>query len=211
VTVPVLAGLEASGTPAAWRAAGFAVHDGIVTIGRVPVSVGAEGRGISAWTLSGTEPVSAVDGLPTRVVAAAPAPEPRDHPNTATRIDHLVVWSPHSDRTVAAFGAIGLVPRRVREDARPGFRQTFFRTGEVIVELVAAAHEDDAAPDAPARFFGIACTVADLDACAARLGDALGPVKDAVQPGRRIATLRGRELGLDVAIAFMDDEPEAST
>ena len=31
----------------------------------------------------------------------------------------------------------------------------------------------------------------DLDACARLLGDALGAVKDAVQPGRRIATLPG--------------------
>ena len=88
----------------------------------------------------------------------------------------------------------------MREDARPGFRQTFLRAGEVIVELVAA----DRPPAAgPARFYGIACTVSDLDACAALLGDRLGEVKPAVQSGRRIATLRGRDIGLDVAIAFM--------
>jgi hypothetical protein len=32
---------------------------------------------------------------------------------------------------------------------------------------------------------------------------ACNPPKDAVQPGRRIATLRTRELGLSVPIAFM--------
>jgi hypothetical protein len=42
----------------------------------------------------------------------------------------------------------------------------------------------------------------DLDALAARLGDKLGPIRDAVQPGRRIATLR-REAGSSVPIAFM--------
>ena len=71
----------------------------------------------------------------------------------------------------------------MRDDARPGLRQTFLRAGEVILELVAARRsEPPAAPDPAARFFGIACTVADLDACAILLGDALGSVKDAVQP-----------------------------
>jgi hypothetical protein len=53
------------------------------------------------------------------------------------------------------------------------------------------------------RFWGLAMTVADIDACAALLGDRLGPVKDAVQPGRRIATLRHEACGLTVPIAFM--------
>jgi hypothetical protein len=49
-------------------------------------------------------------------------------------------------------------------------------------------------------------TVADLDALAARLGDHLGRIKDAVQPGRRIATLSGA-AGLGEAVAFMSPEP----
>jgi serine/threonine protein kinase len=57
----------------------------------------------------------------------------------------------------------------------------------------------------PARFFGIACTVSDLAACADLLGDRLGEVKPAVQLGRSIATLRGRDIGLEVAIAFMSE------
>ena len=41
--------------------------------------------------------------------------------------------------------------------------------------------------------------------CPSSYGEHLGRIKDAVQPGRRIATLRHRDLGLSVAIAFMDD------
>jgi hypothetical protein len=44
--------------------------------------------------------------------------------------------------------------------------------------------------------------VDDLEAAAERLGDRLGRVKDAVQPGRRIATVR-REAGLGVPLALM--------
>jgi len=43
----------------------------------------------------------------------------------------------------------------------------------------------------------------DLDLAAHRLGEALGTVKDAVQPGRRIATVRTKELGISVPIALM--------
>ncbi len=54
----------------------------------------------------------------------------------------------------------------------------------------------------PARLWGVTAVVEDLDALAARLGDRLGAPGDAVQPGRRIATLR-REAGLGVPLAFM--------
>jgi hypothetical protein len=199
MTEPALVGLDASGTPEAWRAAGFDVRDDTVTIGHVAIRIGHDHGGIGAWTLTGIAPTVAVDGLPT-TVASEPPPEPAVHPNGATLIDHLVVWTPDDHRTVEALTTIGLEVKRVREDARPGFRQTFLRAGEVIIELVAA---DRAPAGGPARFFGIACTVAHLDACAALLGDALGAIKPAVQPGRRIATLRGRAIGLDVAIAFM--------
>ena len=57
-------------------------------------------------------------------------------------------------------------------------------------------------PGGPARLWGISFAVRDLDATAAALGDLLGSVRDAVQAGRRIATLR-REAGLGPAIAFM--------
>jgi hypothetical protein len=45
--------------------------------------------------------------------------------------------------------------------------------------------------------------VADLEATAALLGEALGPTKDAVQEGRRIGTLRHKQVGVSVATAFM--------
>ena len=201
MTAPALVGLDAAGTSEAWGAAGFTVVDGVVTIGHVAVRVGVGEKGLAAWALTGIPDTTNIDGLPTRVTDDAP-PEPVEHPNGASLIDHLVVWSPDDARTIEAFTDLGLEVKRVREDARPGFRQTFLRAGEVIVELVAA----DRPPAAgPARFFGIACTVSDLAACADLLGDRLGDVKPAVQPGRSIATLRGRDIGLEVAIAFMSE------
>ena len=61
-------------------------------------------------------------------------------------------------------------------------------------------------PDGPARFWGLVVIVSDLDALALELGERLGTVRDAVQPGRRIAPLRP-SAGLGPALAFMDPEP----
>jgi hypothetical protein len=69
----------------------------------------------------------------------------------------------------------------------------------VILEVVGPPQPTE---DGPARFFGLAWTVADLDATAAYLGDRLHPAKEAVQKGRRIATL-DRTAGSTVAHAFM--------
>jgi len=116
-------------------------------------------------------------------------------------VDHLVVMSPDPDRTTKALAAHGVEPRRQRHTDQygPPFTQTFFRLGRPILELIGPATP---AGSEPARFYGVAFTVDDLDATAALLGDRLGRVKEAVQPGRRIATLR-REAGAGIPLAFM--------
>ena len=96
--------------------------------------------------------------------------------------------TPDLDRTTAALGAVGLEARRTRE-AGGGRQQRFFRLGEVILELVGPA---EPAGEGPAAFWGLAFTVADIDATAAHLAGRIGEPKAAVQPGRRIATLRHR-------------------
>jgi hypothetical protein len=57
--------------------------------------------------------------------------------------------------------------------------------------------------DGPAAFWGLTLVSADLDATRAALGDELiGAPRDAVQAGRRIATVR-RSAGLGTAVAVM--------
>ena len=51
-------------------------------------------------------------------------------------------------------------------------RQAFFRMGEVVLEVVGGAEPDPGG--GPARFFGIAITVEDLDAAVERAGDRIG-------------------------------------
>jgi catechol 2,3-dioxygenase-like lactoylglutathione lyase family enzyme len=128
------------------------------------------------------------------------------------RIDHVVAFTPDLERSIAALEAAGLDFRRLREGPTPGgaMRQGFFRLGEEILELIEAPEGTKIAgdPDGPARLWGISFLVEDLDATAAQLGELLGSPRDAVQPGRRIATLR-HEAGLGLAASFITPGPGA--
>lgn len=205
---PTLAELTIGDEPEAWRAAGFTVDgSGIAVVGSVRLRLAGrdDGKRIRAWALRDVPSATdSVDGLPTEVADVAVPNAGSAHPNGVTSIDHLVVLSPDLDRTTAALEAIGIRARRTRhvDPEQYGFeaRQVFFRLGEVVLELIGA---DQPTGDGPASFFGLAYTVNDIDALPARYGEHLGRVKDAVQPGRRIATLRHKELDLSVATAFM--------
>jgi hypothetical protein len=211
--VPTLVALDVHDDPDAWRAAGFAVAPtgacrvGAVTFHLSPPPAGGRG-GIAGWTIDGLAAgVTELDGIATSPSPGGPADvgEAPVHPNGARALDHVVVSSPDLDRTIAAFEEAGLEARRVRDTEASGrpLRQVFFRPGEAIIELVGPPEPSGTGPS---RFFGLAFTVDDLDAAAAHLGDHLGAAREAVQQGRRIATVRG-SAGLGVPVAFMSTEP----
>jgi hypothetical protein len=201
---PELRTLTVADDPATWRRLGFTVGDDRrATVGGIELELAgpAAGRGITAWALSGVELDGELDGLPTHVVAAAAPPATGDHPNGAVAIDHVVVTTPDVERTFAALAAAGLDLRRVRETDGPQgpVRQGFYRVGGALLEVAGPV---TASGGGPAAFWGLVIVVEDLDALAGRLGDDLGTARDAVQPGRRIATLRA-SAGASVAVAFM--------
>lgn len=204
---PVLSGLRITDPPESWRALGFYVERNTLRLGDVCVELaGTEARPgrIVAWELAGIDPVESIDGLVTEVAPVSRAPRPTQHPNGALGLDHVVITTPDFDRSSTVLAEVGLELRRVRE-APGGIRQGFRRLGQTILELVEVRDAPD--PAGSARFWGVVVIVQDLDALAQRLGSDLGPPKAAVQPGRRIATLR-RSAGLGPAVAFMTPEPE---
>jgi hypothetical protein len=201
--------------PAAWREVGFDVDDeGRCTIGTVLVRLtpGVLPPGIVGWSVRGLE-TTELDGLPTeRSDAPARGPAPA-HPNGVRSIDHLVVFTADRARTSTALEAAGLRLRRLRDEPTPagGGHQAFFRLGEVILEVIEYGSESPRAGDraAPARFWGLAFGVEALDRASEHLGDRLSEPRDAVQPGRTIATLR-RSAGVAVPMAFMTPGPGAA-
>jgi len=191
--------------PAAWERLGFALRDGDVVLGATRIRPTGAGGGIERWTLAGVGDV-ALDGLATGMVddANGSDPEPVEHPNGAVRIDHVVARTPSLDRTVAALDDAGLELRRTRE-AGGGVRQGFVWVGDTILELVEAPGTD---PAAPAAFWGLVVVVEDIERAAALAGDALGDVRDAVQAGRRIATVR-ESAGVGLPLALMTPHVKA--
>jgi hypothetical protein len=201
-----------------WGALGFAVEADCTVIGDVRIrfagreptadqrSASRSGSGLLRWSLRGVSS-SDLDGIPTSVSRSEPPTHAAPHPNGVFAIDHVVVFSPQLDRTVGALRASGLDLRRIREEPTPAGapRQAFFRLGAEILEVIQLPRERlDAAggPDAPARLWGLALMAADIDATVARLAPHVGEARDAVQEGRRIATVR-RSAGLAVPVALM--------
>ena len=187
-------------SPDAWAALGFAVEGDLCVIGetRIRLATEASGTGLAGWSLRGVESTE-LDGLAT-TFSERPPPVAPEHPNGVTAIDHVVAITPDLDRTVEALEAAGLDLRRIRDEPTPAGapRQAFFRLGGVILEVV----QEPSKGDGPAFFWGLALIAPDLDATVATLGERAGEVRDAVQPGRRIATLR-RSAGLAIPVALM--------
>ncbi len=194
--------------PERWSGLGFTVSEDCVQIGAVRVRLAGEeaGRGIVGWSLRGISS-TALDGLATTLSQSQLPGAPPQHDNGIGAIDHVVGMTPALDRSVRVLEEAGLQLRRIREEPTPAGapRQAFFRLGEEILEIVqepeqAIARHGD--PDRGARLWGLALVAEDLDRTIRALSGQLGEVRSAVQPGRRIVTLK-RSAGLAVPVALM--------
>lgn len=107
-------------------------------------------------------------------------------------IDHVVLLVPELEGAISRFDRIGLHPRlRMEVAGRPA---VFYRAGPVI-EVVES-------PVRQASIYGLAVTADDsLESLAIEWksrGLAIGDVKDAIQPGRRIMTVHDLDAGFAV-------------
>lgn len=202
--------LTVADSPAAWDALGFAVEGDVCLVGEVRIRLAGAGagagKGLVGWSVRGLATTD-LDGLPTTRSEREAAGEAPAHPNGVTGLDHVVAITPALERTVAALQAAGLDLRRIREEPTPAGapRQAFFRLGGSILEVIQEppeAIERGGGAERPAFFWGLALIASDLETTVAGLGDRVSEIRDAVQPGRRIATLR-RGAGLSVPIALM--------
>jgi hypothetical protein len=178
--------IEIGDAPERWAALGFAPRDGVCEVGGVRLLLAGGEPGIHRIgfdRLAAEHP----DGLPFLSGGEAATGDP-PQPNGAVAVDHVVTLTDDLERTCDALVEAGLHLARLD----PPY--AFLPARTLLVEVV----ERGAAP----TLWGLVVSVADLDAAAALLGDRLGTPGDAVQPGRRIATVR-RDAGLSVALALM--------
>jgi hypothetical protein len=199
--------LTVADSPGAWSALGFDVEGETCVVGdvRIRLAGASAGRGLVGWSLRGIERTE-LDGLSTaRSERPAPDERPR-HANGVIAIDHVVAITPALERTVAALRDAGLDLRRIREEPTPAGapRQAFFRLGPTILEVVQEPAEatERAGGDRLAFFWGLAFVAPDLDATVAGLGERVSEIRSAIQPGRRIASLR-RSAGLALPVALI--------
>jgi catechol 2,3-dioxygenase-like lactoylglutathione lyase family enzyme len=210
---PTLDELTVADTPEAWRASGFQVDGDTCVVGDVRIRLAGldGGKGLAGWSLREIVEEAELDGLPTTRSDRPPPGEEPLHPNGVMALDHVVAITPDLDRTVTALEGAGLDLRRIREEPTPAGapRQAFFRLGAPILEVVQEpeeAIERAGGVDRPAFFWGLAFVAPDLDGTVASLGDRVSEIRDAVQPGRRIATVR-RSAGLAVPVALITPPP----
>ncbi len=219
--MPQLRRLLIGDAPTAWTAAGFRVTTdnagSSTTIGTIAIGFVDDAEpGIQGWELADDDTGSApsadsaagtgripdhIDGIAT-TTTGDPAPQPIEHPNGVSRLDHVVVLTPDLARTIAALEAAGFEQRRTRDvpGTDPVRRQVFLWAGEPILEVVGTVEPTG---DGPSRLWGLALTTDDLDGAADLLGPKITEPKDAVQPGRRIATIDTRTLGIGPGLALM--------
>lgn len=214
--MPTIDEIELADEPQRWAQLGFAVEGEVCRLAGVSLRLSGarEGEGIRGWSLRGLVGEQ-LDGLPTTRSERPATPPALPHANGAVSIDHVVAISPSLDRSVEALQAAGLDLRRIREEPTPAGapRQAFFRLGREILEVV--QEPDDVLQaggglERPARFWGLAVLVDDIDAAVAAVAPHAGAPRAAVQPGRRIATL-GRSAGLAVPLALITREQDRAS
>ena len=112
-------------------------------------------------------------------------------------IDHVVVMTNNLERTCEAVTEVTGCPlKRVREVGET--RQGFHRVGEggVILEVV------ERADVSRTSLWGLVIATPSFDDLVQAAGDLVSEPKDAVQPGRRISTVKAK-AGLGIPVALM--------
>lgn len=164
-------------------------------------SPSATGSCVTGWTIvSDRQEISTVDGVTTRVISEPLGGFDRKHELQVQSIDHIVITTGSLDRTCGAIAEQLSLPLKRIRDAGHGVRQGFHRAGSIILEIV---ERPDLAPETAAEIWGVVFVVEDLDGAVTWLGpDAIGAPRDAVQSGRRIASMK-KDVGLGLPVALM--------
>ncbi|NLA37396.1 MAG: hypothetical protein GX868_17160 [Actinobacteria bacterium] len=211
---PAVIEVHVPGSINTWADLGFDVTEGVVALERCSVRPAMERLALGIATSGpkrGGTAAGASRELPAHwlgipLVKVHPhtrsASTPSPHRNGVRGVDHIVVMTTDLDATVAAIHSMGWEIRRQRPTTMLGFEvvQLFVWAGAALLEVVCASEPNEFIREPV--LWGVSLAADDLDATVEFLGERIGAPRDAVQKGRRIATVRrrGTDLGLEVAI-----------
>lgn len=185
--------LAVGGPVEPWRRLGLHLDsENSCRIGQVNLLVDVHSpSGSLTWAFD--RPLAAINGIRSEIARRPSAFISSDY----SSVDHVVVMTDSLERTSSELFEIArLDQRRVRE-VGDGVRQAFHRSGEVIIEVVQTRST------VGSSLWGFVLVADEFDDVVTKLGEAvLAAPKPAVQPGRRIATVRGA-VGLGVNVALM--------
>ena len=163
--------------------------------------------GLISWGWSELpEGVTEVAGIPAFVWEKRKVDdESSHHKNTVVSVDHIVLHTNNKDKIKAKLRALGMEPRRERSDIYPDMTQIFYRPGNgPILEVVANDHFSDVN-----YLWGATLVVEDMKCAKKELGNYATEPKSALQPGRKIMTLRHDSLHFRTNMAFMTPHVKA--
>ena len=197
---PTIAELHVGDDPTAWERLGFCINENRSLIGRTEVVFSDGPRGIHSWVLRNSMP-SQFGSIPT-TLTENPVPNPSAaHPNGSIGFHHVVLMVPAFDIGKTALSNAGVQVEQGRPfgSTEKAMLRSAPKMGDIELELIGPESEDRSRHW---QLWGLVVAVSDIDATSELLGDLLGQVKPAVQPHRRIATLK-KEAELGVAVAFL--------
>jgi catechol 2,3-dioxygenase-like lactoylglutathione lyase family enzyme len=126
-----------------------------------------------------------------------------------TGLDHLVIRTPDPERAIALYaGRLGLSLRLDRSYPEWGARLTFFRCGDLTIEL---AHDlKRGIGDGEDRLWGLSWRVADVVGAQRRLAAAgveVSQVRAGRRAGTRVCTVRSHSAGVPTLLIGPDRGP----
>ena len=169
---------------------------------------------IDAWAFDGvpaggTSGVKAVAGVDVFEWPPSRGYERRavEHANKAVGVDHVVLAAAAADADVVKRELSEKLGAGVRGERKVGSAtQLFFRPGGgVVLEVVVGMPMGSSSPPSSMGvLWGLTLVVSDIEAAKKFLGDdGASKVRQAVQPGRRILTVRHAHFGSRVNLALM--------
>ena len=197
---PTIAELHVGDDPSAWERLGFCINENRSLIGRTEVVFSDGPKGIHSWVLRNSMP-SQFGPIPT-TFTENPVPNPSiAHPNGSIGFHHVVLMVPEFDigKTALSNAGVHVEQGRPFGSTEKAMLRSAPKMGDIELELIGPESEDRSRHW---QLWGLVVAVSDIDATSELLGDLLGQVKPAVQPHRRIATLK-KEAELGVAVAFL--------